>query len=90
MVGRIVLILAGMAGLWIGAVHAEQRPISSVREAAIKRMQARLGTMRGSISPSDSNVLLTERMIELLRPVKSRKDTVIIRDSSTLEELSKS
>ncbi len=48
---------------------AGEKPISKIRQAAIERMQQKLGGLRGSIAPEDSIIMLTNRLIEMQRPV---------------------
>jgi len=75
--------MAGIIGLGLGtsmgvptASQAEVRYDSSVRRAAIERMQDKLGAMRGSITPESRNVRLTEQMIELLAPIRAKNGVV--------------
>lgn len=68
MTGRIAIFLAAALAAFTQTATADDRGISSVRQAAIERMQARLGSIRGSIAPADINVRLTPRMIEMRRP----------------------
>ena len=43
--------------------------ISSVRKAAIEKLQKKLGTIRGSIKPDQRHIYLTPGMIEKLKPI---------------------
>lgn len=74
MMGRFLLLLTIAVSAITTAAVAEDRGISSVRKAAIERMQSRLGGIRGSIAPGDINVRLTTRMIEMRRPHKPSED----------------
>ncbi len=48
---------------------AGERSISKVRQAAIERMQQKLGGLRGSIAPQDRIIMLTNKLIEMRKPV---------------------
>ncbi|MEO0545654.1 MAG: hypothetical protein AAF035_01785 [Pseudomonadota bacterium] len=68
--------LALTAGAAIVPSSAEIRYDSSVRKAAVSRMQEKLGPLRGSIKPDAPNVRLTKQMIDLLSPIRA-KDGVV-------------
>ena len=53
----------------MGIPLANAQTVSKVRQAAIDRMQNKLGDIRGSLKRGSSNIYLTEMMIERLRPI---------------------
>ncbi|MEE9375630.1 MAG: hypothetical protein V3V04_04785 [Rhizobiaceae bacterium] len=55
------------------AYGAESESISTVRKAAIDRMQSRLGSIRGSIKPNEEHIFLTEGMINNLKPIRESR-----------------
>jgi len=59
-------LLVGSAPLSL----ANEKPISSVRKAAIERMQEKLGGLRGSIAPQDRIIMLTNRLLDMQKPVR--------------------
>ncbi|MEL6946103.1 MAG: hypothetical protein AAFO73_00515 [Pseudomonadota bacterium] len=65
----------GLTASAITPADAAQRYDSNIREAAIERMQEKLGTLRGSIAPKARNVRLTDQMIELIAPIRPNADT---------------
>lgn len=58
---------------WQSVAHAQQNGVSMVRQAAIDRLQSKLGTLRGALKPGADRVFLTEEMIEQLKPIKVSK-----------------
>ncbi|MEM1039702.1 MAG: hypothetical protein AAGI12_09575 [Pseudomonadota bacterium] len=68
--------MALTAGATIAPSSADLRYDSSVRKAAVSRMQEKLGPLRGSIKPDAPNVRLTKQMIDLLAPIRA-KDGVV-------------
>lgn len=49
---------------------AGEKPISSIRKAAIERLQQKLGSLRGSIAYEDHIIMLTNRLLEMQKPVR--------------------
>ena len=70
----ITIALAFNAASAIAAQSEEH--ISSVRRAAIEKLQDKLGTMRGSIKPKQKRVYLTPIMIEQLKPITPKSHLV--------------
>ncbi|MEL6735508.1 MAG: hypothetical protein AAFO98_06460, partial [Pseudomonadota bacterium] len=68
--------LALTAGTNTMPSSAELRYDSSVRKAAVSRMQEKLGPLRGSIKPDAPNVRLTKQMIDLLSPIRAKNGVV--------------
>lgn len=64
----IVAVLAYALPTYVSTAYAER--VSAVRQAAIEKMQSKLGTIRGSIDPDDRHIYLTEGMIERLKPIR--------------------
>ncbi len=54
--------------------HADGATSSSIHKAAAERLQAKLGTIRGTIKPATQNVFLTEFMIDQLKPIEVNLD----------------
>ena len=65
----LVLSLALLVGS-APIVLAGEKPVSKIRKAAIERMQEKLGGLRGSIAPQDRIVMLTNKLIEMQKPVQ--------------------
>jgi len=65
------MMLATFAMATVSA--AQEKQDLSIREAAVARMQERLGTIRGSISIKDQHVRLTQKMLDRLKPASSAR-----------------
>jgi len=66
---KCTIAAIGISSIGFTLVNAQQ--ISTVRKAAIERMQTKLGSIRGSLNPGSRNVYLTEKMIEQLKPIRT-------------------
>lgn len=67
---RGYVLALGISLAWQPFAHAGQEGISMVRQAAIERLQSKLGGLRGTLKPGAERVFLTEEMIEQLKPIK--------------------
>ncbi len=67
-----LLFVASFA--FTNAAQAEDSRSSSIHKAAAVRLQAKLGTIRGTIKPAARNVFLTEFMIDQLKPIEINLD----------------
>lgn len=61
-----LMIVAGNAP----TAYADDTSVSKIRKAAIERMQGRLGGLRGSITYQERIVMLTNKLIEMQKPVR--------------------
>lgn len=52
---------------------AVAQPVSSIRQAAIERLEQKLGTMRGTIEVKQQRVYLTRTMVERFKPLDGRE-----------------
>ncbi|MEL6504052.1 MAG: hypothetical protein AAFQ10_06305 [Pseudomonadota bacterium] len=55
------------------ATPAAAEPVSSIRQAAIERLEQKLGTMRGTIKRKQRRIYLTRTMVERFKPLDGRE-----------------
>lgn len=58
-----------IVGLVVVMTQAPAFAMSSIRKAAIERLQGKLGGLRGTIERNDRFIFLTNSMIERLKPI---------------------
>jgi len=68
--GKPVVLCLVFALSGVSSAFADNKPISSIRKAAIERMQEKLGGLRGSIAPEDRIIMLTNRLLDMQKPVR--------------------
>lgn len=64
----LICLVAAVAASPMASANDDR--VSPIRKAAIERMQAKLGDLRGSISPQDSIIMLTNRLLDMQKPVR--------------------
>ena len=81
--GAICAVLAP----FIFPALADEEPVSSVRQAAIKKMEQKLGTMRGTIEIDQRYIYLTPKMIEQLKPITAHSHVAAKRLNEESEQI---